>query len=259
MNARWERGTIGGMGKLSDRIKRVRKQARLSQEKFAEALGEIEGIRITRGAVGNWELGGGISRANLAAISRKFEVDLNWLEYGLVGVDPGLLAESKEETKSNIADPRHSVSTRRSFVVNAALGAPHPGYTRVPIRGQGMGGKSGALIFSADENYGEIEAPPKLHGVPDAYAVYVIGDSMRERFRHGEVVYVHPYEPIKKDDDVVLQVQATEGGPIVGYIKRFVSRTDTSLKVAQLHPKKILTFAAATVIAVHKIVMAGSL
>jgi len=257
MNAPWEKGTIEGMANLPNRIKQVRKQARLSQEKFAEALNEIEGVNVTRGAVCNWERGGGISRANIAAISQRFNVDLNWLDGG-TGIEPRKL-EIVPAAKEIVSANRQLISNQREYVVNARLGAPLPGYTRVPLRGHGMGGKHGALIFNADENLGDIEAPPKLLGVPDAYAVYVIGDSMRERFRHGEVVFVHPYEPIKKDDDVVVQVQPNEGGPVLGYIKRFISRNDEVLKVAQLHPKKVLTFAAATVLAVHKIVMAGSL
>lgn len=261
MNARWEKGTLDEMGNRASRIKQVRKQARLSQEKFAEALGEVEGIRITRGAVGNWELGGGISRANLAAISDKFNVDLNWLERGK-GQEPAPV-ESKTHTKDTskgiVSGTGQLISKDVTSVQNAQLGGPIVGYTRVPIRGQSMGGNEGALIFTADDNFGEIEAPPRLHRVPDAYAVYVRGDSMLERFRHGEVVYVHPYEPYKKDDDVVIQVQTADDAPVVGYVKRFVSMDDRTLKVMQLHPKKLLTFPRNTVVAVHKVVFSGSL
>jgi transcriptional regulator with XRE-family HTH domain len=74
--------TENPMGQLSDRIRWVRQRAGLSQERFAEALGTVEGVTVTRGAVGNWELSGGISRANLAAIADKFGVWLDWLEFG---------------------------------------------------------------------------------------------------------------------------------------------------------------------------------
>lgn len=261
MNARWEKGTLDAMGNRATRIKQVRKRARLSQEKFAEALGEVEGIRITRGAVGNWELGGGISRANLAAISDKFNVDLNWLELGK-GQEPAPVesrASPNITSKSIVSGTGHLDSKEMTDVQNARLGAPIIGYTRVPIRGQSMGGNEGALIFTADDNFGEIEAPPRLHRVPDAYAVYVRGDSMLERFKHGEVVYVHPYEPYKKDDDVVIQVQTADDAPVVGYVKRFVSMDDRTLKVMQLHPRKMLSFPRNTVIAIHKVVFAGSI
>lgn len=261
MNARWEKGTLDEMGNRAARIKQVRLQARLSQEKFAAALGEVEGIRITRGAVGNWELGGGISRANLTAISDVFNVDLNWLERGR-GQEPAPVESktpAKDTSKGIVSGTGQLISKEATTVQNARIGAPIAGYTRVPLRGRAMGGKEGALIFTADDFLGEVEAPPKLHSVPDAYAVYVIGNSMVERFKHGEVVYVHPYEPYKSDDDVVIQIQATDGGPVVGYIKRFVSMDDKSLKVRQLNPKKVLTFARNTVMTVHKIVFAGAL
>jgi phage repressor protein C with HTH and peptisase S24 domain len=256
MNARWEKGTLDDMGNRAERIKQVRKRARLSQEKFAEVLGEVEGIRITRGAVGNWELGGGISRANLAAISDKFNVDLNWLERGK-GIEPDVVPDAGT-TKSIMSGRRQLISPAAEPMHNAQLGAPIAGYTRVPLRGQSMGGKEGALIFVGDDNFGDLDAPPKLHGVPDAYAVYVIGDSMMDRLKHGEVCFVHPYEPYKRGDDVVIQIQAGEGAPVHGWIKRFLSMDDKTLKVQQLHPKKVLTFARKTVLAVHKIVFIGA-
>lgn len=241
------------MGKLASRIKYIRKQAGLSQERFADALGTVEGVKVTRGAVGNWELGGGISRANLAAIADKFNAPLDWLEFGrgelpqktnLAGTSP--LTDSP---KFNIA-PEH-------YAQNARIGEPVRGFARIPIRGQGMGGKDGALIFHNDQNLGDTEAPPKLADVPDAYAVYVIGDSMLERYRHGEVVYVHPYMPVRKDDDCVVQIKASDGDAPVGYIKRFISMDDKTLKLLQLNPRKTLTFPRNQVMAVHRIIMGG--
>ncbi len=241
------------MGKLANRIKYIRKQAGLSQEKFAEALGTVEGVKVTRGAVGNWELGKGISRANLAAIADRFNTPLDWLEFGRGDLpSKGNLAGTSPLTdlpKSNIV-PEH-------YTQNARIGEPVRGFARIPIRGQGMGGKDGVLIFHSDLNLGDTEAPPRLADVPDAYAVYVVGDSMLERFRHGEVVYVHPYMPVRKDDDCVVQIRVREGDAPLGYIKRFVSMDDKKLKLLQLHPRKVLTFPRSQVMAVHRIIMGG--
>lgn len=241
------------MGKLANRIKYIRKQAGLSQERFAEALGTVEGVKVTRGAVGNWELGKGISRANLAAIADKFQAPLDWLEFGRgelpLKTDPAGASPLTDTPKFNIA-PEH-------YAQNARLGEPVRGFARIPIRGQGMGGKDGALIFHSDQNLGDTEAPPKLADVPDAYAVYVIGDSMLERYRHGEVVYVHPYMPVRKDDDCVVQIRVRDGDAPLGYIKRFVSIDDKKLRLLQLNPRKILTFPRNQVMSVHRIVMGG--
>lgn len=241
------------MGKLANRIKYIRRQAGLSQERFAEALGTVEGVKVTRGAVGNWELGGGISRANLAAIADKFNAPLDWLEFGRGELPQKITVAASgpltQTLKSGIA-PEH-------YAQNARVGELVRGFTRIPIRGQAMGGKDGVLIFNNDLNLGDTEAPPKLADVPDAYAVYVIGDSMLERFRHGEVVYVHPYMPVRKDDDCVVQIRAHDGDPPVGYIKRFVSMNDKVLKLMQLNPRKTLTFPRSQVLAVHRIIMGG--
>lgn len=52
---------------VAARIKEMRKRAGLTQEEFAESLG------VTRGAVGNWERGCGITFANLRTIAAQFE------------------------------------------------------------------------------------------------------------------------------------------------------------------------------------------
>jgi phage repressor protein C with HTH and peptisase S24 domain len=241
------------MGKLADRIKLVRKQAKLSQERFADALGTVDGVKVSRGAVGNWELGKGISRSNLAAIAEKFSVPLDWLEFGR-GEHPQKIIPAMDGGPLTAGKMPHNVGAQ--FDLNAKLGKPVRGFARIPIRGQGMGGGEGVLIFS-DQNLGDVLAPPSLADVPDAYAVYVIGDSMLERYQHGEVVYVHPYLPVRKGDDCVVQLKESDEGQIVGMIKRFVSLDDKTLKVRQLNPEKILTFPRSRVVAIHRIMMGG--
>jgi phage repressor protein C with HTH and peptisase S24 domain len=241
------------MGKLADRIRFVRKQYKMSQERFAEALSTIEGIKVTRGAVGNWELGGEISRANLAAIAERFKVNLDWLEFGK-GEMP--LKSTVEEVSKAVDNQQKTSAEHHKIAHNAVIGPHVAGFGRIPIRGQGMGGSEGILIFN-DQNFGDILAPPALADIPDAYAVYVVGDSMLERYQHGEVVYVHPYVPVRKNDDCVIQISSGEGQPPIGYIKRFVSYDEKTLKVRQLNPPKVMTFPRDKVISVHRIVMGG--
>lgn len=241
------------MGKLANRIRFVRKQHKMSQERFAEALGTVEGIKVTRGAVGNWELGKGISRANLAAIADRFKVNLDWLEFGK-GEMP--LKSTFEEAEKAVDKQSKGDAESHRIAQNALIGQKITGFARIPIRGQGMGGSEGVLIFS-DQNFGDVLAPPALADIPDAYAVYVVGDSMLERFQHGEVVYVHPYVPVRKNDDCVIQISTGDGQPPIGYIKRFVSYDDKTLRVRQLNPPKVLTFPREKVISLHRIVMGG--
>lgn len=139
---------------------------------------------------------------------------------------------------------------------NARLGSGVSGFARIPIRGQGMGGKDGALIFNGDVNMGDVLAPPALANVSGAYAAYVVGDSMKERYRDGEIAYVHPFLPVKKGDGCVVQMD-NEAGERVGFVKQFVSRDDKWVKVLQFNPKRVLRFPRSRVHSIHKIVMSG--
>lgn len=64
---------------LGERIKHLRCEILgiSRQADFAERLG------VTRGAVGNWEVGKGVKRANLERIAGTFHISLSWLTAGL--------------------------------------------------------------------------------------------------------------------------------------------------------------------------------
>src|SRR5262249_13016843 len=69
-----------------------------------------------------------------------------------------------------------------------------PGSGWIPVYGHAMGGKDGGFILSGNQ-VSEVLAPPNLSHVPDAYAVYVVGDSMEPRYFAGEAVFVNPRLP----------------------------------------------------------------
>lgn len=82
-NERFPFDIIGGMSTKGSRIKAVRNGLRLTQDQFAEFLGEV-----SRGAVGNWERDQGIKQENLELISGKTGVSLEWLATGRGSMDP---------------------------------------------------------------------------------------------------------------------------------------------------------------------------
>src|SRR5262249_59381473 len=101
-----------------------------------------------------------------------------------------------------------------------------------PACGPGVGGKEGEFILNGTR-IADLLAPPSLQGVPDAYAVYVVGDSMEPRYFAGEAVFVNPRLPVRRGDFVVAQIAADEGEPPHAYIKRFVARETRHLKLEQ--------------------------
>ena len=67
---------------IGNRIRELRRTAKLTQEQLAERMSLESNEKITRGAVGNWELGGGISTENLLALARIFNARVEWITQG---------------------------------------------------------------------------------------------------------------------------------------------------------------------------------
>jgi phage repressor protein C with HTH and peptisase S24 domain len=176
----------------------------------------------------------GLSRA-AARYARFFGVSLDWLIDGR-----GELASS-----AGAAPPR-----------NAELGGPARFDARIPAYGQAVGGRDGEFILNGNRIV-DVLAPPSLAGVPDAYAVYVVGDSMEPRYFAGEAVFVNPRLPVRRGDFVVAQIAVEDGEPPHAYIKRFVARDARILRLEQFNPRKTLEFPVARVISVHRIIMGG--
>lgn len=131
-----------------------------------------------------------------------------------------------------------------------ALGATVPAY------GQAVGGNEGQFILNGNK-IADILAPPSLAGVPGAYAVYVVGESMEPRYMPGEAVFVHPKAAIKRGDFVVAQIIGEDEDQPEAYVKRYVSRDHRFVKLEQFNPRKMLEFPLKKVVSIHKIIMGG--
>lgn len=127
----------------------------------------------------------------------------------------------------------------------------------IPILGEAVGGIDGEYEFNGSVlDY--VACPPSLANVPNAYGVYVDGESMSPRYRPGEVAYVHPGKPARRGDDVIVQIAAKEDGrPPHGFIKEFVGWAGDDLILRQYNPESKLKFERHRVVSVHPIVLAG--
>lgn len=167
------------------------------------------------------------------------------------------LAQMLNLPEVKLRGPLTSSTASEPILPNARMGGPRPMTQTIPVYGQAMGGKDGKFILNGNK-IADILAPPVLAGVPNAYAVYVVGDSMEDRYRAGEAVYVNPRLPVRRGDYVVAQIAADEEGePPFAYVKRFVGLDAKLLKLEQLQPKKTLEFPADRVVSVHKIILGG--
>ncbi|MGU3417685.1 LexA family transcriptional regulator [Methylobacterium sp. D54C] len=141
---------------------------------------------------------------------------------------------------------------------NASRREPVPSYgPPLDVLGVSRGGDDGKLVYNG-QVIETIPRPPQLENVDEAYATYVVGDSMRPRFKPGEKVWVHPHRPPRQGDDVVVQLHPeTEGEPPEGYIKEFVKITPNRLILSQHNPAHEIELDRRLVKSVHVIV--GSL
>lgn len=168
------------------RIKLVRRKLQLTQEEFADFLGNL-----TRGAVGNWERDQGIKEENLEQIATKTGVSFDWLATGRGSMDPNdVLIPAPQSTQFKLV--------------------------RVPdldIFG-GLGG-GGALQVLVDE-VGSARDPDVVRGywtfpeymvrafrsLENIYAFEVRGDSMEPTLQNRSVVFVDVRQKKLPPDDI---------------------------------------------------------
>lgn len=177
---------------------------------------------------------------------RTFGVNAGWL---LTGEGPMERFGGKDER--GLPLPRLP-----EFEPNARMGGTFNLEGMIAVYGHAQGGPHGEFPLNGNE-IGQILAPPSVQKIVGAYAVYVAGESMEDRYYAGEVVYVNPRVPVRRGDFVVAQIFKEEGEAPYAFVKRFVSQDDKVVRLQQLNPREILTFAKARLYAMHKIVMAG--
>ena len=73
----------------------------------------------------------------------------------------------------------------------------------IPIRSAARGGGEQEM-FLADGPIGYTPRPANLGGVRDAYAIYMVGDSMEPRYEQGWLLHVNPFKPPTRGRDVVV-------------------------------------------------------
>jgi phage repressor protein C with HTH and peptisase S24 domain len=178
----------------------------------------------------------------------------------------GVPTRLPEEVRGRVAeilkiDERHlKVPGSKASPMPAPNADPRGGGVKfsawIPVYGQAVGGKDGEFILNGNQ-VSEVLAPASLSSVPNAYAVYVVGDSMEPRYFAGETVFVNPRLPLSKGAFVVAQISSGEENVPHAYVKRFVSQDSRRLRLEQYNPKKVLEFPTSKVVSVHRIIMSG--
>ena len=129
----------------------------------------------------------------------------------------------------------------------------------LPVRGRRMTERPHLLTFAGDGSESDIieyiDAPPRLLGVPAAYAAYALDDKMSPRIELGEIACVNPNQPPKPGDDVMVIWHVEKDQ--VGQIRRFVGMDDRDIRLEQFNPPKVYKMPRKQVAAIQRIVWIG--
>jgi phage repressor protein C with HTH and peptisase S24 domain len=161
-----------------------------------------------------------------------------------LGVSQDEVLRRAGDTDAPPAEPARRGRPPRS----ASAFAPAARQDTMPIRSAGRGG-SDQQMFLEDGPIGYTPRPASLAGVRDAYAIYMVGDSMEPRYMAGWLLHVNPFKPPTRGRDVV--VYKTDQAVL---IKTFVGWNDDALVLHQLNPDETLRIPRGEVAECHLVV-----
>jgi phage repressor protein C with HTH and peptisase S24 domain len=201
-----------------DRVRERRAALKLSQPQLAKKAG------ITYQAIQQLEAGGGSK--HLVAIARALGVTAEWLADGMG------------------PSPRGGPSPR-------ALAE------KLKVLGMAQCGPDGWSLWNGDV-IDMVDRPASLAGVPNAYAVYVVGASMEPRYYQGELVMIHPGKPVTNGAFVLVQRRPrNDGDTPLAVIKRLVKRTATRTVLEQFNPARTFEIRNDDIVSIHRVVGSG--
>jgi phage repressor protein C with HTH and peptisase S24 domain len=178
---------------LGSRIKRLRKQKRISQKALAEACGWSSQSRV-----GNYE--SNLRQPNLKDLTLLAPA----LGVSLADLLLGVNSQQIIETALSSIDPP-TLSSKNLGNVVRPIGPTKEGV--VPVVGTaklGMDGYFEALDFPVGHGDGYLHI---YSDDPNAYGLRVVGDSMHPRIKSGEYVLIEPNKIFITGDEVMVQTQ----------------------------------------------------
>lgn len=234
---------------IAGKIRAARKAAKITQAALAAALG------VTPAAISLWETGETApKRDNLVAMARIFGVPVSAFLDDDQDVGSALAAAQGGATHAAAAlGATASGATAKVRMIPVDLPAPMEMPANLPVRGTAACSENDGAFQLEDSVVDYIRRPLVLANAPEAYALYLSGDSMEPRWNSGDLIMVHPKRPPKLGDHVILVIQKGPDSPPQAYCKRLIRRHAGKIEVEQYNPRKQLEFPAAQIVSIHKI------
>lgn len=224
---------------MGNRIKELRKRAKISQEKLGDAVGTSRSqiVKLERG-----------ERRLTQEWMERLAKPLGVPAAALISADvPGNSDESETITLRKPASQAPQLPPRAEMPMD------------VEVRGTAAGAVGEGAFQLEDAVIDRVRRPPGIADARDVYALYVVGDSMSPRFEPGELIYVSERRPPRIGDCVVVQVQNAEHDGVQAYLKRMKRRSADGLVLEQFNPPGEMRLKAANVKAVHRVLTMNEL
>lgn len=128
---------------------------------------------------------------------------------------------------------------------------------KIPIMGTAEGGEDGFEHWNG-EVVGFADRPPNMVGVVNAYAVYVVSDSMEPRYYAGETLFVNPARPVTPGSHVLVQLRPLhEGDTPRAVVKKLVRVSGSKITLEQYNPRKTFELQRKDIVSIHRIMASG--
>ena len=121
----------------------------------------------------------------------------------------------------------------------------------LPVWAAAQGGDDGAMLITT-EPIDWIVRPRELQ-VRDAFAVFLLGNSMSPRYDHGDQLYVHPHRPPAGGDDCLF-IRQVDDASFYALAKTLVRAAPDKWRVRQFNPAREFDLDRATWTKAWKIV-----
>jgi hypothetical protein len=182
------------------RIRHIREEVLglRSQEAFAKLLAN-HGKTVTRGAVGNWEVGGEIGIESIRTISEITRIPIDWIAYG-------------RETHAQAGDSVNDKSPVNLSILNKPVDT-------VRLIGK-VAANTWMDVDDMDFHYDDIQHVPTVGGYPAEwqFAVLVEGNCLNKVAAHGDILICLDIIRANiefKDSDLVVVERKRFGGQMV--------------------------------------------
>lgn len=187
--------------------------------------------------VRRWRRSAGLTQPQLAARLGVSQQAVQQLETGAIRSPRYLLrlAEVMGADARALAEGRYQPASAEAPA--PAETPPILGRRDLPVFASAQAGPEGMVLTYDPIEW--IERPAPLATVRDAFAMYVVNDSMEPRYRQGDLLLIHPQRPVRPGRDVLV-VFAAEDGEQRAWVKELVSLDSERLRLRQLNPAQDL-------------------